>query len=928
MQRLALIKRFLLPILVAGILAVFISAFYMFTLNLKATKAEAINETQKLERILDVAKKLVIEHVYSSMLLLKQKGLALGTPNLHGENELYGELIPNLRLGTFEVSNKTHLVDAVTNVGNGTATIFVKKDNEFIRISTNVRKKDNTRAIGTRLDPNGNVIKFLNAGLPFYGVVDILGEPYITGYEPIFDNAKSIIGAWYVGYKVDVSALDLAIKKWSFLETGFAAITDYNNKIRFLSDNINISRAEKIIENQYSSWFISKRDIPEWNFTAYIVYPSSDAYLNSVAPLYPIFVFSGLSGVMLMLLARRGIKQLVLTPLGGDPETASDLVKRISQGDFDDDNTNAEAGTLISNMLKMRSRIREMVAEIRGNADELSISSSVFEHAHDGIFITDAQSNIIKTNPAFSQISGYSRQEAIDKKPQDLGFAYQISAFFTELFDSSKYLEGKRGEVWCLHKSGRVYSAWLDMFPVRNHESSLLYYVGLFSDNTSAKEQQKTLERLAYHDSLTQLPNRVLFANRLQQALAKTDELKKAIAICYVDLDNFKPINDQYGHEIGDQLLVMLADRFRANCRQEDTIARLGGDEFALLLSGHKNEKAYTIMMDKILYAIEQPFKIDDHLFYISASIGFTIYPDDNNPPEILLRHADHAMYHAKTHGGKQHHLFDLKLAQISQNEQEIKQDIVKALKSNQFIIHYQPQLDLKNGRVIAMEALIRWQHPTQGLLSPNDFLPIIENTHLIKHIGEWVINEVLNQIQQWKKEQLALYVGVNIAAYHITDKSFTKFIDKALKKHPDVSGNQLNIEITESAAISDIEKVTAVITKCKALGVSFSLDDFGVGYSSLIYLRRLPVDYIKIDRSFTSGMLNDSEDMAVVSSVITLSQEFKRQVVAEGVETDEQLAMLHRLGCHYAQGYGIARPMLGKDVAKWIQSNHPLKFN
>ncbi len=928
MQRLALIKRFLLPILVAGILAVFISAFYMFTLNLKATKIEAVNETQKLERLLNVAKSLVIEHVYSSMLLLKQKGLALGTPNLYGENEIYGELVPNLRLGISPQTNETELVDAVTNVGNGTATIFVKKNNEFVRISTNVRKKDSTRAIGTRLNPSGEVIKFLNAGLPFYGVVDILGEPYITGYEPILDSKDNIIGAWYVGYKVDVSALDVAIKNWSFMETGFAAITDYNNKIRFLSDSIKLSEAEKILNNQDNNWYIIKKDIPEWDFTAYIAYPRAEAYLNSVTPIYPILILSGLAGILLILLARRGINRLVLSPLGGDPETASDLVKRISLGDFDDDETHAEADTLIGNMLKMRSRIRKMVAEIKENTDELRISSSVFEHAHDGIFITDAQSNIIKTNPAFTQISGYSAREALHKKPQDLGFAHQLNAFFTELFDSPKYMEGKRGEVWCLHKSGRIYSAWLDMFPVRNHESTLLYYVGLFSDNTSAKEQQKTLERLAYHDSLTQLPNRVLFANQLQKALAKTDTQGEAIAICYVDLDNFKPINDQYGHEIGDQLLVMLADRFRANCGQQDTIARLGGDEFALLLTGHKDAKAYTKMMDNILYAIEQPFKFDNHLFYISASIGFTIYPDDDNPPDTLLRHADHAMYHAKTHGGKQYHLFDLKLAQLSQSEQQIKQDIVEALEKNQFVIHYQPQIDLESGHIIGMEALIRWQHPTRGFLNPNDFLPIIENTHLIRNIGEWVINEVIKQIEQWQEEKLELYVGVNIAAYHITDKSFTKFINKVFKKHPNVLGNKLNIEITESAAISDIEIVTSVIKKCKSLGISFSLDDFGVGYSSLIYLRRLPVDFIKIDRSFTSGMLNDSEDMAVVSSVITLSKEFKRKVVAEGVETNEQLAMLHQLGCHYAQGYGIAKPMLGEEVAKWVQSNHPLKFN
>lgn len=928
MKKIALFKHLLQPLLIVGILSVFISAFYMFTLNLHATQNKAAHETKKLEHVLDMAKSLIIDRVYSSMELLKQKSYLLGTPNIDGEDQLNGEVIPKLKLGIASQTNQVDLVDDVTNIGSGTATIFVKKNEEFIRVSTNVRKKDNARAIGTRLDPVGKVIQNLKNGKPFYGVVDILGEPYISGYEPIFNRNKQVIGAWYVGYKVNVNALNQAIKKWAFLETGFAAITDYNNNIRFLSDHISVEEAAVALKNSNKTWFVAHRDIPEWNFHAYIAFPYKDAYINSVAPLYPILILSGLFGILLMILAQHGIKRFVLTPLGGDPETASRLVKRIEDGDFSDDATFADPDTLIDNMLKMRSRLRKMVEELEGNADKLSISSSVFQHAHDGIFITDQQANIIEVNPAFTDITGYSREEALHKHPSQLGFAHQLESFFSDLFDSSHFHKGKRGEVWCIQKSGQAYAAWLDMFPVRNEDSELLHYVGLFSDNTVAKEQKNTLERLAYHDALTQLPNRVLFSENLQKSLAEIEKTKEAIAICYVDLDNFKPINDQYGHEIGDQLLVLLADRLRENARNHDTVARLGGDEFAILLRGLSTVKAYSSALDRILYAIEQPFYINDNIFYISASIGFTVYPNDDNPPDTLLRHADHAMYHAKTHGGKQHHLFDLKLAQLSQSEQQLKQDVVEGLKNNQFLTHYQPQIDLKTGDVIGMEALIRWQHPTHGFLNPDEFLPIIENTHLITAIGEWVILNSLKQIEQWQKKGLNFHVGVNIAAYHITDNNFITFLKKAFEKHPSIAGNKLNFEITESAAISDFDKVTKTIKACKKLGVTFSLDDFGVGYSSLIYLRKLPVDIIKIDKSFTSGMLSDPEDLAVVTSVVTLSREFKRKVVAEGAETNEQLSMLHSLNCNFAQGYGIAKPMPANQVASWVKANHPFKYN
>ncbi len=926
MKKIALFKHLLQPLLIIGTLAVFTFAFYLFSLHLETTEKEAIYETQKLEHVLIMAKSLVSERVYSSMALLKQKSNQLGLPSIDGETVLGAERIPKLQLGNQSQTNQNDLVDSVTSVGNGTATLFVKKGNAFIRIATNIRKK-NRRVVGTRLDPNGMAIKHLINSKAFYGVADILGEPYISGYEPIIDINKRVIGAWYVGYKVNVGALDQAIKEWVFLKNGFAAVTDYNDNIRFLSKHIDIQQAKAALKNTHHQWFIAHRDIPEWNFHAYIAFPIKDAYLNSIASLYPLLLLSGIFGVALILVAQRGIDRFVLAPIGGEPETASRLVNSIQQGHFDEDGTIAEPNTLIANILAMRSRLHHMVSEIKENADRLNISSSVFQHAHDGIFITDVNGHIIETNPAFTEISGYSREEAINKQPYQLGFSFQLDAFFSDLFDASQFNEGKQGEVWCQQKNGKAYAAWLDMFPVRDEHGTLMHYIGLFTDNTLAKEQQNTLKRLAYHDALTQLPNRVLFSDTLQQSLAAIETEKDAIAICYIDLDNFKPINDQHGHAIGDQLLVLLADRLRNNCRHHDTVARLGGDEFAILLKGLPSAKEYSKALDRILHAIELPFHIDDHTFYISASIGFTIYPNDNNPPDILLRHADHAMYHAKTNGGKQHHLFDLNLVQASQNQQRLTQDVLKGLKNNEFLIYYQPQVDLKTGAVIGMEALIRWQHPSRGFLNPNDFLPAIEHTNLIINIGEWVILSALAQLEQWRKDNLSVCIAINIAAHHITHKHFYAFLENALQQYPHIAGNKLNIEITESAAINDFDKVAETIRSCKKLGVSFSIDDFGIGYSSLIYLRRLPIDIIKIDRSFTSGMLDDTEDLAVVTSIVTLSHQFNRKVVAEGAETHAQLHQLRILECSYAQGYGIAKPMPAHQIVQWVRANNPFNY-
>jgi diguanylate cyclase (GGDEF)-like protein/PAS domain S-box-containing protein len=926
MEKLNLFRRFLLPLMLVGICSVLLTAFYMFNQNLKAIEDRADLETNKLAYVLKMAQSLVGERVTSSMALLKETSQEKGEPSLIGTTTLSDEEIPSLFFGFESETEQTALVDGVIRIGSGTATIFVKKNEDFVRIATNVRNNLHQRVVGTRLDPKGKAIGFLRTGKPFYGVVDILGEPYISGYEPIQNSQGEIIGAWYVGYKVNVNALDQIIKKWRFLKSGFVVITDYNQHIRFLSETATETIANNALKNK-SLWLHAERDIPEWGFHAYIFYPENEAYLASAQQLAPLLLLGGIFGFVLFMLARHGIRKFVVSPIGGEPETAIQLVRKMEQGNFEEDGIISPPDTLISNMLKMRSRVREMVNEIKNNSDRLSISSSVFQHANDGIFITDISANIIDINPAFTTITGYSKAESVGKNPQALGFAYQMDAFYSHFFESTKNDGGWRGEIWNMHRDGTIYVVKLDVVAVHNETGEFQHYVGLFSNITHEKEQQKSLEHMAYHDSLTQLPNRLLFSDRLQKTLTHVEATQEAIAICYIDLDNFKPINDKYGHETGDQLLKQLAERLRFNSRKHDTVARLGGDEFALLLGGEHSPDDYRATLDRVLTSIEEPFFINDKVLQISASIGYTVYPHDNNSPDILLRHADHAMYHAKTLGGKQYHLFDLEMAKNTQHHQQMKQDIYIGIRNEQFILHYQPQINIKTGALFGMEALIRWQHPEKGLLPPDEFLPLIEHSDLISELTDWVILSTLKQIQIWQNEGFDFHVAINIPAFTLTNRHFAEHLAKMMKQYPDVPGRHLNLEITESAAIHDIENVTKIIKKCNKLGVTFSLDDFGVGYSSLIYLRRLPVDIIKLDRTFIHDMLTNSEDLAVVSSVLTLCREFKREAIAEGVETAEQAKKLIEMDYSYAQGFGISIPMPADEIPEWIKSTIPFKF-
>lgn len=552
--------------------------------------------------------------------------------------------------------------------------------------------------------------------------------------------------------------------------------------------------------------------------------------------------------------------------------------------------------------------------------EQLRLAASVFHHAHEGIAITDAYTRIIDINPTFSAITGYSRNEVLGKKPSILSSGHHSEGFYAEMWQSITRDGFWRGEIWNRRKNGETFAELLTISTVNDAEGRVSHYVGVFTDITRLKEQQTRLEHLAKYDPLTQLPNRVLFADRMQQAMAQASRSGKLLAICYLDLDNFKPVNDRLGHHAGDALLVNVAQRLGEELRESDSAARLGGDEFVLLLSQLENIDECSAALTRLLHNIALPYRLSgDNTVNISASVGVTLFPSDDADSDTLLRHADQAMYIAKQSGRNRFHLFDPEVDRLTQAHIEELSQIEHALTADQFLLYYQPKVDMRRGEIIGMEALLRWQHPERGLLSPAQFLPLIENNALSTHIGEWVLEEGLKQLSQWQAQGLKLSVSVNIAGIHLQQPEFTSSLQQLLERYPGMVSNQLDLEVLETTALEDIRLVSEVITACRELGVSFSLDDFGTGYSSLTYLKRLPADTLKMDQSFVRDMLEDPEDLAIIEGIIGLAHAFHRQVIAEGVESLQHGALLLRLGCDLGQGYGIARPMPAEEVPAWV---------
>ncbi len=442
---------------------------------------------------------------------------------------------------------------------------------------------------------------------------------------------------------------------------------------------------------------------------------------------------------------------------------------------------------------------------------------------------------------------------------------------------------------------------------------------------TAQKQYQSELEHMAHFDVLTGLPNRLLLADRIQQAMVQSERHGHKVLIAYLDLDNFKAVNDQYGREVGDQLLVVLAQRIKEHLRDGDTLARFGGDEFVVVLTDFDEPSAALPLVNRLIASASEAFHLSGASLQLSVSIGLTSYPQGSPiDAEQLLRQADQAMYQAKLAGKKRYHMFDTQRDSEVRGHFDVLERLRQALTHSEFVLYYQPKVHMRTGRVIGAEALIRWQHPERGLLSPAFFLPDLEEHPLSIEVGEWVIETALLQYQHWRESGLDIPVSVNLGALQLQRTDFVDRLQTILSRHPDVDPSRLQLEILETSALQDIRQATANITACQALGIHFALDDFGTGYSSLTYLRQLPVTVLKIDQSFVRGMLDNTQDQAILRGVLGLAHAFGREVIAEGVETEAHGTLLLQLGCEEAQGYGIARPMPGADFPLWARQWRP----
>jgi two-component system, chemotaxis family, CheB/CheR fusion protein len=560
------------------------------------------------------------------------------------------------------------------------------------------------------------------------------------------------------------------------------------------------------------------------------------------------------------------------------------------------------------------------ITERKYAEDQLRLAARVFDHSGEGIVVTDAEGLIVTVNQAFKLVTGYSEQEAIGRTPAMLHSGKHSPEFFQSMWQSIATHGWWQGEVWNQRKNGEIYPEWLTINSVKDANGKVVNYVGIFSDISVVKHSQQRIEYLASHDELTGLPNRMLYMDRLKQAIAKAERNKTRIAVLFVDVDNFKLINDTMGHDVGDVLIKQVADLLKLGLRAGDSVSRFGGDEFAIILeTGGADE--VIVAAQRIVDTLSPPHVLDGKQVYTTVSIGISLYPEDGTDSQTLLKNADIAMYRAKECGKNNFQFFTGELKNLSHERMYLTNDLRQALANDGFYLVYQPQVDMESGRLTALEALLRWKHPERGLVMPDKFIPLAEETGLIGAIGEWVLDAVCRQIVAWRAAGLVPpRVAINLSPRQFRKTHVPSLIERTLSTYR-IEPSSLTVELTEYALMEDTDFVLQMLNELKSLGVSLSVDDFGTGYSSLSYLKRYPINEIKIDRSFVDGIANDANDLGIARAIIAMAGVMGMNVVAEGVETHEQRLVLLANGCRIGQGYVFARPMPVGEIEAYFKN-------
>lgn len=565
----------------------------------------------------------------------------------------------------------------------------------------------------------------------------------------------------------------------------------------------------------------------------------------------------------------------------------------------------------------------DITARKRGE-EALRLSSTVFDNSPQGILITDGERRILRVNRNFCIITGYEPEDVIGKTPDILQSGRQDADFYRAMWESIETHGNWSGELWNRRKSGELYAEHLSIIRVTDKSGKPVNYIGLFNDISHFKAAQSEIERLSYFDAMTGLPNRALLRDRLQHALHNAERHETRVALLAVDLDRLAYINDTFGHHIGDLLLGAVAERLQQALRSSDTLSRHIGDEFAVILEDLCDSQMAAELAERLLEDLGRPFHIGGHDVSISACIGISVFPEDGKTPEMLLKHADVALHHAKDSGVGRFQFFREEMNHASMERLLIESSLRLALQRNEFCLHYQPQVEFGTGRIFGMEALVRWQHPQMGMVSPGRFIPIAEETGLIVEIGMWVLREACRQTRHWHHAgHPDLRVAVNVSARQFNQDNFAAQVKQVLNE-TGLAPDRLELELTESMIMQRPERVIGVMTELREIGVKFSIDDFGTGYSSLSQLKRFPIDKLKIDQSFTHDIASDTSGAAITQAIIALGRSMHLHVVAEGVETEEQKCFLLQHGCHSMQGYLFSRPLASDRFEELLLSYCP----
>jgi len=574
---------------------------------------------------------------------------------------------------------------------------------------------------------------------------------------------------------------------------------------------------------------------------------------------------------------------------------------------------------------QLKKIVAQQTGDLKSAAYELRLAETVFNESSQSIIITDKDAKILRVNPSFTRLTGYTEAEVRDKNPRFLKSGRQSLAFYKSFWKSLVKTGNWQGEIWNKRKNGEIFPAWQTVTAVRNKKGKIRQYISILNDISERKTTEERIYHLAHYDEVTGLHNRGAFLDQLKKSISHAKRHQQKLAVLYLDLDNFKLINDASGHTVGDLLLRNVATRIDDTLRQEDIVARLGGDEFVILLTDIATNQDAAVTAEKVLAVMGSPMTLGNTEVVVTGSLGISIFPDNGESADTLLTNADVAMYKAKDKGRNNFQFFTHQMNALAQERLILEHEMRKGLENNEFILHFQPQVCVKTGHIIGCEALLRWQHPTRGMISPAVFIPIAEDSGLIRQLGAWVMRSACLQQKHWQEANLPeLRMAINISGKQLVCKQLITEMQNILRE-TGIKPHTIELELTESTLMENVDENIDILCKLHDMGVQLAIDDFGTGYSSMAYLKRFPIDKLKIDQSFVRDIATDPDDAAIVNATTLLSHSLNMHVIAEGVETEQQLEFLIQIGCDEIQGYYFSKPLPAKELVQIIKEKRNL---